>query len=147
MFAGMIKNKSYFQEARGRAKRVKNPWNLLHIPFSIAGIGCSIWLLLKIVLSVTGLFGSDHPDLNSFSSANVRDFILIPLFFAALPLGLMVSNILFWMIPPLRRIEDKESIGYKGTDFRNSMKGLYSFAVFSIPLGLAVSILVAVFGK
>jgi hypothetical protein len=143
----MVKNKSYFQEARGRAKRVKNPWNLLHIPFGIVGIGCCMWLFLKFVLLVAGLFGSGHPYLNSFSNANVRDFILIPLFFAALPLGLMVSNVIFWVIPPLRRIEDKESIGYKGTDFRNSMKGLYSFAVFSIPLGLAASILVAVFGK
>jgi len=143
----MMKTKSYFREARGRAKRVKNPWNLLHIPFSIAGIYCFTWLLLKLVLLVVGLFGSDHPDLKSFSNVNVRDFILIPLYFAALPLGLMVSNIIFWVIPPLRRIEDKESIGYKGTDFYNSMKGLSSFALFSISLGLTVSILVAVFGK
>ena len=107
-----------------------------------------MWVFLKIVLFVVGLLGSRHLDLKMLlNDDGVHVFIFMVLFFAALPLGLMFSNLIFWLIPPLRRIEDREAVGYKGTDFRNSMKGLCVFAGFSVPLGLATSILVILFGS
>jgi hypothetical protein len=144
----MAADKNYFQVATGRAKRVKNPWNLLHLPFSIAGIGCCMWVFLQAVLFVVGLLGSRNLDLKKLlNDDGVHGFIFIGLFFAALPFGMMFSNLVFWIIPPLRRIEDREAVGHKGTDFRNSMKGLFVFAGFSVPLGLATSSLVILFGR
>jgi hypothetical protein len=144
----MAANNNYFQRATDRAKRVKNPWNLLHLPFSAAGICGFMWCFLKLVLFVAGLLGSGQLDLNKLLNDNgVHGFIFIGIFFAAMPLGFMLSNLIFWVIPPLRRIEDREAIGYKGTDFRSSMRGLFVCACFSIPLGLAMSVWIILSGK
>jgi hypothetical protein len=57
-----------------------------------------------------------------------------------MPFGLMFSNLVFWLIPPLRRIQEREAVGNKGTDFGSAMRQLGVFAGFSFPLGLVMTI-------
>ena len=138
---------SYYHDAQKRAKRVKSPWNLLQLPLTIGGIAMTYWVFIQIDFLIIRIIRPDHPALNSYLSEDTREFIEIPFFFAAMPIGMMISNIVIWLIPPLRRIQEREAIGHKGTDFKGSMRGLGVFALIVIPVGFSISILVALFGR
>ena len=137
---------SYYNRARRRAKRVKNPWNLLQIPLTVGGIAVFTWFFLHAVIFIISIFRPTYSSLNSYSVEDVREFIVIPLILAAMPLGMMLSNIVVWLVSPLRRIQEEEAIGHKGTDFISSMQGLVFFAYFSVPIGLGISALIAALG-
>jgi hypothetical protein len=138
---------SYYDNARARAKRVKHPSNLLLFPFAVSGTAAFTWLFLQVVLWIVTIFGRGHANLRDYASDDVRGFIWLPLAMGAFPLGLMFSNCIFWILPPLRRIQDRESVGYPGTDFKNAMKDLIWAACFFVPTGCVVSLIVAFFGK
>jgi hypothetical protein len=137
---------SYFEEAQARAKRVKSLWNLLFIPLTAGGIALVCWILLAAILFLISFFEPNHRSLESYADENARSFIVIPLVFAAMPLGMMIANTVIWLISPLRRIEENEARGRSNTNFVNSMRGLRNFAAFSVPFGIAISILVAALG-
>jgi hypothetical protein len=62
---------------------------------------------------------------------------------AALALGFMLGNILIWLIPPARRVLDVEAIGYPGTSFVESMRGLSKICLWALPIGFAVALTAA----
>jgi hypothetical protein len=132
---------AYYERARTRAKRVKNPWTLIQIPLVVAGIAGCTWAFLELLLLIIGHFRANHTTLESYSVKNVRDFIVIPLAFAAMPIGMMFSNTVVWLIPPLRKIQETEAANHNETNFRNSMRGLAAFAIFSVPIGSGISAL------
>jgi hypothetical protein len=138
---------SYIEEAQARAKRVKSPWNLVQIPLTIGGIAASFWLFVHTVLFSVSIFRPDHSTLTSYSWQGAQTLIVIPLLFPSIPVGMMFSNVVVWLIPPLRRIQDREAIGYKGTDFVSSMRGLALMALILTPIGFFISILAAAFGR
>jgi hypothetical protein len=137
---------SYIEEAQARAKRVKSPWNLVQIPLTIGGIAVFYWLFLHLVLFGVSIFRPSHATLRTYSE-DAHDFILIPLVLASMPFGMMFSNVIVWLIPPLRRIQEREALGYKGTDFVSSMRGLALMALILTPAGILISVLVAAFGS
>jgi hypothetical protein len=136
----------YYKRARGRAERKKSPWNLVQIPLTVAGT----WLIYegfcRSMFSLVGHFRPAHENLASYAAKDTRDFIRIAIVVASYPLGMMVSNTVLWLVPPLRRIQDKEASMSSGTDFKISMLGLLKFALFSVPIGLGIATLIAVFG-
>jgi hypothetical protein len=130
----------YFQEARARARRRKSPWNLLLIPFTIVGIGGSWYLMAKIMFS---LYEARHP---GYAFGHTRtnlggDLIFVPLLLAAIPLGMMIGNILIWCIPPARRTLDKEAKGVWHASFKRSLRDLALFEAIILPIALALSLL------
>jgi len=130
----------YFQEARARARRRKSPWNLLLIPFTTAGVGCSWYLMAKIMAS---LYQTRHP---GYTFGHTRtnlggDLIYVPLLLAAFPMGMMIGNILIWCIPPARRVLDQEAKGVWHASFKQSMRDLALFEVVILPIAIALSLL------
>jgi hypothetical protein len=77
----MARSKSYYEEARARAKRVKNPWNLLYLPLNVVGVGSCMWGVLKIVQFVGGLLGLRHIDFRYLAKVDGGPGILIVLGF------------------------------------------------------------------
>jgi len=71
-------------------------------------------------------------------------FSLMP---GAIVTGFMLGNILLWLITPVRRIFEAESHGYAGTSFRDSMRGLFRFGVWLLPIGLVIAFAAAYFLK
>ena len=75
----------------------------------------------------------------------VSSFLLaMPLFFAAIPLGLLFANCIAWCVLPARRAFEREAEGVKWPSFRESMYGLWKMAKFIVPICLLLSFIGAV---
>ena len=98
----MKKIDEFYTEARQRAKRRKSPWNLILIPLVIGGIG-SVWyglfqLMWKIHINI---YPEHIGRFNEFWQKGIsgRSFIssfllMMPLFFASIPLGMILTNLI-----------------------------------------------------
>ena len=138
----MNKIKKYIQEARGRAKRRKSPWNLILIPFAIIG-GFFVYIVqFRILWFIHIIMYPNHSGrLSEFwreglsFNAFISSFLLaMPIFFSSLVLGLLIANFLAWRIPPARKAFDKEAQGIKGTSFSEVMKGLGKAAIYLVSI-------------
>jgi hypothetical protein len=143
---GYVSINDYYTRARRRADEKKSPWNLLQVPLTIGGT----WLVYRILILLL-FFGivhlrPAHENPESYSSANTRDFIFIGVCTASYPFGMMISNLIFWAIRPLRKIQEKETSAKSGTNFKHAMLGLFKAALIFMPLGLGTATLVAMYG-
>ena len=138
---------AYYNKARSRAKRSRNSWNLLQIPLVVGGVALVTWIFLQIILLIMSHLRGKPITLTSYRLEDIREFIVIPLAVAAMPLGMMLSNFVMWLILPLRKIQEEEVSGHEGGDFGSSMRGLGRFAAFSVPIGIGISLIVAAFGR
>jgi len=138
----MRKIEKYITEARSRAQRRKSLWNVLLFVFAFLSIGFITFYSSKYIIY---LF---QPDTTPFSAIGQKNdiqliFIIVPLFLVSIPWGLMLGNILIWLIPPARRTLDREAQGYKGCSFNESMRGLCKIAsimsVIFIPIAIFAS--------
>lgn len=60
-------------------------------------------------------------------------FIVMPLLFASIPVGLLLSNIVIWTIPPLRRFFVGEAADHERGNFAAANRGLLKLAALGIP--------------
>ncbi len=111
----------YYKDARERTKRKKSPWNWILLPFAIIGIGGTLFLLIKGLLTLQQCLIPNETIL--LGRTQVGAFLMfIPIAFLSLPLGFMFANFAAWCIPPARRALDNEAKGTKGASFKESMK-------------------------
>ena len=153
MLLDEITSAGYTIRARIRATRRKNVWNLILLPLVLAGIGVSFYGLSRGIWRVHTLIYPDHAGhllefmRSDMSGATQGLFMLIffPLFFAAIPMGMILANSIAWLIPPARKIFNRESQGHKFTSFSESMGGLFKFggilAIICIALSLTGAIM------
>jgi hypothetical protein len=136
----IFSDRSYFKNAKQRAKRRKSPWNFALIPFAIAGIGLVWFVFVRILLLLQNKL---IPTNTIFSNQTSLGAILlyIPPIFPAICLGLVVANILLWSIRPAREILDKEAEGTKGASFIDSTKGLLRLSIIFIIITTPISLL------
>ncbi|HTA30166.1 MAG TPA: hypothetical protein VK731_06760 [Candidatus Cybelea sp.] len=143
----------YYSKARKRAQRRKSPWNIFLIVTGFA-VWLSIWYgLFRLVWLFHVSFYPDHQlkdFLNHSGHISVRNFVCgFLMLFAPLPgaiaLGLVLNNVLFWLIVPIRRIFDAEARGYPGTGFRDAQKALLRFAARALTIGLFLALVGAYF--
>ena len=141
-----------YPNAVKRAKRRKSPWNLLLIPL-VCGL-CALFTidLFRFMWHVHVFFYPAHRgalsefwneglSLKAFASS----FLLaVPLFFAALPLAMICTNLFVWFIPQAKKTFEKEAQGYEGTSFRDSMKGIVKISIIVVPICLILSFIGAV---
>jgi hypothetical protein len=59
---------------------------------------------------------------------------LLPIFFIALPLGLLLANATLWAIPSIRRIDSQAAEGVPGASFKEASIGLIYLATILVPL-------------
>jgi hypothetical protein len=148
--ASEVTTGGYFARAQQRAARRKSPWNLLDIPGGLAGICFFSWALVHLIWALRNLLVPDRAvPFSMFSLFQSTDiaavvFGLAP-FFAAIPLGMLLSNFVLWCIPPYRRACDREAKGVWHASFKDSQKDLSLLALWLAPPALLASFIAAFF--
>ncbi len=139
----------FYLAARFRAQRRHSRWNLILIPFGLAGWFGTWYLLFRLVWyfhrwlypqHVFAEFWGEGIGLGSF----VLSFLML---FApaagALCIGLVIANCAAWFIPPARRALDAEAVDYPGRGFRETTLALLGLAKWTLPMGMAIALLAA----
>lgn len=157
----LLRNKAseipeYVVGARKRAQRRKSLWNLILIPLCVIGIAGVSFLLFMIMWQVHIVIHPEHAGRmeaffsekgSSVISKIATIFFTLPLFFAAMPLGLMFGNCVAWLVGPARRAFDREAKGVKGASFREAMHGLWDVTKVFVPACLILSFIAAILLK
>lgn len=143
----------YYAGARHRAQRRRSAWNALLIPFCLAAwflvwyaLFRAVWLFHVAIYPEHQLreFWQSGISFRSFVPSFLMVFSLMP---GAIVLGLMVGNLVFWLIPRARRVFEAEARNYFGTNFRDTMGGLFMISLWVLPIGLVVAFAAACFLK
>ena len=139
----------FYLAARLRARRRHSPWNLILIPFGLAGWLGTWYLLFRLVWNFHRLLYPKHL-FTDFWGKGISFASFVPSFLmlfapagGALCVGLVITNCIVWLIPPARRALDAEAVGYPGTGFREATLALFGLAKWALPIGMAVAILAA----
>ncbi len=133
-----------FSDAQiARARRRKSRWNLLLLPAVLLPLA-GIWA--GLCLTANGLHMHLFPR-ESLRTAKGAWPILATIapFFAALPLSMLLGNLVVWLVPSARRALDSEAISHPGTSFLESQAKLVRLAIYLSPLFIAASLVAAVF--
>ncbi len=129
----------YFSEARQRAKRRKDAWNLLLIPLGIAGVG-GTWVLLALaLLRMQQELIPDDVILASYTRIGSILMFVSPCI-PSLAVGMLLANLLAWCVKAARVTFEKEGEGIKGASFAEAMKHLCIAAVIVLVIFLPVGI-------
>jgi hypothetical protein len=142
-----VASEGYLDRARQRAARRKSPWNLLLIPLGLAGIAGTVYVLVQLMWRVHTLLypshvGRFHEFWGNGISAGVfvsSSLLVVPLFVAAIPLGMLLANIVAWFIPPARSAFAREAEGVEGASFRQATGELGKLALIIVPICLLLS--------
>jgi hypothetical protein len=144
---------AYYAEARHRAGRRKSPWNLLLIVFGFCA-WLAVWYgLFKLIWIFHVAIYPEHQFRDfwqadaGFRSAILSFLMLFSPMPAAIIIGMLFANSVFWLIKPLRRIFETEAQGYEGTSFRRSMRSLLKACAWALPIGIGVALTAAYFLK
>src|SRR5438552_7602141 len=140
--ASEVSRKGYFGRAQQRAARRKSPWNLLDLLFGLPCMGVAWWAFVHGVWAVRNLIMPQQ----AVSFATVLQagatgfapilFFVAPLF-AAIPVGLFLSNCIVWCIPAYRRASQREAQGVWHASFVHAQKDL---SLLALCIGLPVLI-------
>jgi hypothetical protein len=131
---------TYISEARQRAKRRKSPWNLLLIPLVIIGVGGVMYIWAQALLTIQRYLMPDDIIFSSYTTIGGA-LMFIPILFPSLGIGMMIANLLVWLIRPARVTLDKEAMGIKSTSFPEAMKGLAIVTVIMLIIVLPLNTL------
>jgi hypothetical protein len=137
-----VSRKGYFGRAQQRAARRKSPWNLLDLVFGLACMGATWWAFVHGVWAVSNLVLPQHAVpfstvLHSPATGLARIIFFVAPFFAAIPVGLFLSNCIVWCIPPYRRASQREAEGVWHASFVDAQKDL---SLLALCMGLPVLI-------
>ena len=140
--ASEVTRKGYFGRAQQRAARRKSPWNLLDLLFGVACIGAAWWGFLHSVWAARNLVMPQHAVsfstvLHSQGSGIASIIFFVAPLFAAIPVGLFLSNCIVWCIPPYRRASEREAEGVWHASFADAQKDL---SLLALCMGLPVLI-------
>lgn len=61
--------------------------------------------------------------------------LFVPVF-SAIPLGLMTSNALMWLVPWARQASEAKAQGVKWASFRDAQTALFKVALVLVPIGV-----------
>ncbi|MDR3456588.1 MAG: hypothetical protein P4N60_04025 [Verrucomicrobiae bacterium] len=121
--AGELFAPGYFDRARQRATRRKSRWNLLLLPAVILGIGSVVFFIVRLADIYLGYRGC--PPLFSPDTPEWKQIVVVcGALFVSMPVGMVLANVLVWLIPPARRALNAEAKGRSGTDYRTSQRHL-----------------------
>jgi len=134
----------YRDRARKRKAASKTGWDLIFLPIGFAAIGgywygfTRLFLWLHFLVFPADLQHSDAVLGGSLTLPQALMF-LVPMF-SAVPLGLMTSNVLMWLVPPARRASEKKAEGVKWASFRQAQLVLFKMALVLVPIGLIAGV-------
>jgi len=135
---------------RERANRRKSFWHLPKVILSFVLLGVVWYLLFKVMWEMhvyaypehqghLDMFWKEGLSLEAFVSSFL---LLIPLFLPAMGVAFVVTNGLFWLIPPARKVFEKEADGDSEMTFIGATSGLAAILLkYLLPIGLGLSML------
>ena len=126
----------YWGQARARAKRRRNPWNLAIFFIAFIFDGLTWWALVKVGEAI---------HLNLYREQFLRAAMGIgPILTTGSPLlivvptGFLFGNFCIWLIPSARIALDREAGSDPKMTFRGSQNGLLKFATVAMPIGVVI---------
>ncbi|MDH5633595.1 MAG: hypothetical protein OEZ10_11440 [Gammaproteobacteria bacterium] len=125
------------KEARARAKRRKNAWNLLLIPVIVFLLG-AIWI--SGMFAAESLHMAQHPGqtLKNGIGAGVVMATMGPII-GAVPLAMLIGNLLVALIPPARRALEAESESVPGTNLASAQMRLLKLLALLLPVSVVIT--------
>jgi len=132
--ASEVTTKGYFTRAQKRAARRKSPWNLLDLLVGLACMGLVWWAFVHAVWIARNIVIPQHSlpfaaVLYSQRTGLAPIVCFVAPLFAAIPVGLLLSNCIVWRIPPYRRAIEPEAKGVWHASFSDAQKDLSLLAL------------------
>ena len=133
-----------------RAARRKSLWHLPKVIMSFIVMGfvwyalfIGMWRVHLIVYPEHAGHISEFWNKGASLKAFLSSFLLaIPLLLPAIGLSFIIVNIVFWFIPPARKVFENESAGDIEMTFVGSTSGIARvFAKYLLPIGFGLSLL------
>jgi len=145
------KASAYHAKALLRARRRRSPWNVVLLVLGF-GTGLAAWYgFFRLVWMFHAAIYPAHR-LQDFWQAGIggRSFVLsflmtFSLAPAAMIIGFLFANSVFWMIRPARRVFEREARGHEDTSFRDSMRLLLKACAWALPMGIGIAFAAAWF--
>ena len=134
---------------RKRAGRRRSIWHLPKVLLTFILLGVLGFALFKAMWDVHVFFYPHHNGhLHEFWNEGVgfRAFassfmLLMPLFLPSIGLSMLITNLIFWCIPPARRTFEREAGRIEEMTFRGANKGLLRITLrYLLPIGLGLSL-------
>jgi len=131
---GEKEKKSHFNFARERAQRRRSPVNLL-LPVIKFPLMLGLWFLqVEFLYRLFSRSGCGDIALRCLNDGLPVVIFTVTPFFPAVGLSMLLTNLLLWLIPPVRRIFDREAERFPQTSFRRSQYSLVMFTGVCIVL-------------
>jgi hypothetical protein len=128
----------YIAEMRARATRRKSKWNLLLIPFAIAGLALSWYGLVEPLQRFRSrFFPIDAFLMNGTRLGNI--VLYVAPFFPSICIGILIANLAVWIIPPARRTLNEEARGDASAAFKSSNLAVAKLLVLTSILTLPIA--------
>ena len=108
---------SFLKWYQARLQERRSPLHLLFLPVAIIGGAGFCYSSVQIVCAAARFL---RPGIVSFAdyAEPAKTLIVIPLLVASIPIGLLLTNLVIWIIPPARRFFIQEASGRPGEDLR-----------------------------
>ena len=138
----------YWGRARGRKASSKTVWDLVFLPIGFLAMAGYWYAFSRLFLwTHVLLYPADMSRMRTLTGGPMTLaqalIFLVPLF-GSIPLGLMTSNALMWLVPPARRASEKKAQGVKWASFREAQLALFRTALVLVPACLVCGIIGAV---
>ncbi|HEV3148988.1 MAG TPA: hypothetical protein VGZ24_10105 [Chthoniobacterales bacterium] len=132
--ASEVTTKGYFARVQQRAARRKSPWNLLDVPVGLTCIALVGGASLHIVWAARNAVLPKHAEpllalLQSESYPIAPIVLIMGILFLCIPIGMLISNVIVWSIPPYRRAIEPEAKGVWHASFLDSQNDLSLLAL------------------
>ena len=135
----------YWDRARERQRSAKTIWDLIFMPIGFAAIGGYWYTFSKFFVWLHVLFyPADLPRISALVGGPMtiaQALIFLVPAFSSVPLGLITSNALMWLVPPARRASEKKAKGVKWASFRQAQLALLKMALVLVPIGLVCGLI------
>jgi|SRR5262249_47711030 len=134
---------------RERAAKRKSPWDFV-------GMGLAFLLMPILWYYLFQLAWRLHLHFYPMHAGHGKEFwgegistrafassflMLIPLFYPAIIGGLLISNVVMWLIPPARRVMDREAAGDPEMTFGGANTGLIKWGLIGSPICFLLSLI------
>ena len=122
-----------------RARRRKSRWNLLLIP-AVSFPIIAVWVAAVLLAQQAHILLYPLQSLRNAKGVWVIVAVMSPVL-AAMPLGMLIGNLLVWQMAPARRALNREAEADSTTTYGASQRALLRFALFGVLIALVATTL------
>jgi hypothetical protein len=124
----------------------RSPTHLLLLPFVFGAAAAFCYVAMHAACAAGAIYRGGSRSFADYDNSS-QALISIPLMVASIPVGLLIGNLLIWIVPPFRRYFAAEARARMGENFGTANQGLIRLAEHWVPPLIVFSFLVAAFGN